>query len=186
MPFSFLTDEAAVLPLKGIAFQCLLLVVAIALESMVLRRQLRLGFQPAVYYATILNLLAVVLGWTVFLSVEPLLPISVRTQLISYVLFDTFYANSLTGSLGVSVVLIGLVIFFLTFWVKSVSLEWLTWLLGKPIVKSNAEKATNRFWQRRSQLDQDTQSPHVLAVLQANAASFSAVLALLLLRYWIA
>lgn len=185
MPFSLLTDEAAILPLKGIVFQCLLLVVAIALEAMVLRRQLRWGFQTSIYYATILNLLAVVLGWIVFLSIEPLLPLPVRTQVISYVLFDNFYANALSNSLGVTVVLIGLVIFFLTFWVKSIGLKWLSRLLDAPVVKPVVDRNVNRFRYRQSSVEQETRSPHMLAVLQANAASFSAVLGLLLLRYWI-
>ena len=69
MPFSPI-DNAAVLPLRAIVFQCLLLLVAIALEAKVLRRQLQLGYQPSIRYAASLNLLTVVLGWMAFFSVE--------------------------------------------------------------------------------------------------------------------
>ncbi|MDB9525312.1 hypothetical protein PN498_04880 [Oscillatoria sp. CS-180] len=175
-------DEAAVLPLKAIVFQCLLLLVAIALEAIVLRRQLRLGFQPSIRYAATINLLTVVLGWVLFLGIEPLLPETVRTQIISYVLFGDFYPNVLSDRMGFVVVLTGLVAFFLTLWTKVTALEWLTWLLDKPIVKPVVEKNTNRFRYRRSS-SAPTSSPHVLAVLEANAFSFSAVLVILLLRH---
>lgn len=182
MPFPLLFDGAAVFPLRAIVFQCLLLLVAIALEAIILRRQLRLGFQPSIQYAATLNLLAVVLGWVVFLGLEPALPESVRTQIISYVLFGDFYANALSSRLSLAVVSAGLVTFFLTFWVKATALEWLTWLLGNPIVKPVSNQNTNRFRYRRT-TEQDSTSPHMLAVLQANALSFTAVLLILLLRH---
>jgi hypothetical protein len=186
MPLSLTLDSAVVLPLRGIIFQCLLLLVAIALEAMVLRRRLRLGFQPSIRYATTINLLAVVLGWIVFLGLEPWLAIPVRTQLISYILFGHFYTNSLAtaNGLGVAIVVIGLIVFFLTFWTKATALEWLTWALDNSIVQRPSKQNANRFRYRRSPTDEATSSPHMLAVLQANALSFSAVLLLLLVRYW--
>lgn len=184
MPLSFVIDAASVLPLRGIIFQCLLLLVAIVLEAIVLRQGLRLGFQASMRYAATINLLTVVLGWVLFLGLEPLLPVTVRTQIMSYILFGDFYINPLTESnrLGVIIVLLGLGIFFLTFWAKAIALEWLTWALGNPIVKREAQPRTNRFQARRTV--EKTTSPHTLAVLQANALSFSVVLILLLLRYW--
>jgi hypothetical protein len=186
MPFSLPIDAVMVIPLRGIIFQCLLLLVAIVLEAIVLRRRLRLGFQPSIRYAATLNLVAVVLGWALFLGLEAILPENIRTQIISYILFGNFYDNSLTesNSLNVAVVVIGLIIFFLTFWTKNVALEWLTWSLGDPIVKPSAQDPGNRSRYRRSPAAEEANSPHTLAVLQANALSFSAVLLLLLLRYW--
>jgi len=181
MPLSFF-DEAAVLPLRAIVFQCLLLLVAIALEAIVLRRRLRLGYQPSIRYAASLNLLAVVLGWMVFLGFEPLLPAALRTQIISYVLFGNFYVNEWSGGLGVVIVMAGLVTFFITFRIKALGLEGLTWALGSPIAPALRDPNVNRYRYRRSP-DQAAKSPHLLAVLQANALSFSAILVLLLLRY---
>lgn len=183
MPFSFLLDGAAVLPLRAIVFQCLLLVVAIALEAIVLRERLLLEFQPSIRYATSLNLLATVLGWIAFLGIEPALPATVRTQIISYVLFGHFYTNSLAGR-DAAIVATGLVAFFLTFWIKAKALEWLTWLLAVPIVKPvEVDSNPNRIRYGRSRPSEQTASPHLLAVLQANALSFTAILLLLLLRH---
>lgn len=184
MEFSLPFDAATVLPLRGIIFQTLLLLVAIALEAIVLRRRLRLGFQPSIRYAATINLVTVVLGWIVFLGFEPVLPAPVRTQIISYILFGNFYANSLSSSLGVIVVVAGLITFFLTFWTKATALIWLTWILGDPLVKPISKQNVNRFRYRRPTTGEAETSPHMLAVLQANAVSFTAVLLLLLLRYW--
>lgn len=176
-------DKAAVLPLRAIVFQCVLLLVAIALEAIVLRQRLRLGYQPSIRYAASLNLLAVVLGWMVFLGFEPWLPTALRTQMISYILFGNFYANEVSSSLGMMIVLAGLVTFFITFWIKAIALEGLTWILGKPLVPSHRDPNVNRYRHRRSPAQQRSTSPHMLAVLQANALSFSAILVLLLVRY---
>lgn len=181
MPFSLLIDGAAVLPLRAIIFQSLLLLVAIALEAIVLRQRLKLGFKPSIHYATCVNLLAVVLGWILFLGIEPLLPEVWRTQIISYVLFGQFYVNTVTNILGVVIVVTGLIVFFLTFAVKVKALEWLTWLLGNPIVQPVEVENVNRFRYRKD-ITKAPRSPHSLAVLQANALSFSVILLLLLLR----
>ncbi len=183
MPSFLLPDALAVLPLRAVIFQCLLLLVAISLEAIVLRNQLRLGFQPSIRYAAVLNLLAVVLGWLLFFAFEPLLPSGVRVQLLSYILFGNFLGDMATNRIGIFIVIMGLVSFFLTFWVKAKGLEILTWILGSPIVPQVIEKDGNRFRYRRSPTLDVPTSRHILAVLQANALSFSAILLLLILRY---
>jgi hypothetical protein len=185
MPFLFFIEEAAVWPLKAIIFQSLLLLVAIALEAIVLRQRLRLGFQPSVRYAASLNLLATVLGWVLFLLLEPLLPTVLRTQVMSYILFGQFYDNDLTRAMGALVMGTGLGMFFLTFSVKAKGLELLTKLLGNPIVPPQDDLSISRSrarGRRRLALRAEA-SPHIMAVLQANALSFSVILLLLLLRY---
>ncbi|MDA0267091.1 MAG: hypothetical protein O3A14_09035 [Cyanobacteria bacterium] len=185
MPFELLVDEAAVLPLRAIAFQSLLLLVAIAIEAGVLRGRLKLGFQPSIRYAASLNLFTTVLGWFLFLGLEPVAPPLLRTQIISYILFGQFYNNGLSGSLGAVVIATGLVIFFVTFWVKAKGLEWLTLEIGTPIVDYTPPTLTRRRYgyTRRTPQDPPTTPAHTLAVLHANAWSFSAILLLLVLRY---
>ena len=105
MPITNLLSELGIMPLRAIVFQSLLLMVAIVLEAMVLRQQLRLGYRPSMQYAATLNLLATSLGWMAFLAIEAMLPLSLRSQIISYVLFNRFYANSWREMLPVAVVL---------------------------------------------------------------------------------
>lgn len=186
MLFDILPEAAAVLPLRAIAFQSMLLLVAIALEAIVLRQRLRLGFQPSVQYAASLNLFATSLGWIFFLLLEPLAPPPLQTQIISYVLFDRFYPNPLFDSRGVFIIVAGMGVFFLTFLVKVKALEWLTRLLGRPVVQPAPLPGTvslkDKFDQARRNRLQRATPLYAIAVLQANALSFSAILLLLLLR----
>ena len=189
MPITNLLSELGILPLRAIAFQTLLLLVAIVLEAMVLRQQLRLGYRTSMQYAATLNLLATSLGWVAFLAIEAVLPLSLRSQVISYVLFNRFYLNGWREVLPVVVVVTAIAAFFVTYWIKLQGLTWLQRLLGQqPIDIDPKPVAINRrqLYERARRgrgLDeaQRGDSPRALAVLQANAASFTAILVLILL-----
>ncbi len=191
MPITNLLSELGILPLRAIAFQTLLLMLAIVLEAMVLRQQLRLGYRTSMQYAATLNLLATSLGWVAFLALEAVLPLSLRSQVISYVLFNRFYLNGWREVLPVVVVVTAIAAFFVTYWIKLQGLTWLQQLLGQQPIDTNPQPVEinrrqryewARQGQRRGQADgQQGSSPRALAVLQANAASFTAILVLLLL-----
>lgn len=187
MPINDLLSELGILPLRAIAVQSMLLMVAIVLEAMVLRQQLRLGYRTSMQYAATLNLLATSLGWVAFLAIEAVLPLALRSQIISYVLFNRFYTNTWYEVLPVVVVVVAIAAFFVTYWIKLQGLLWLLQLLGqKPVddipeaIEDNRRQRYERA--RRAQLEgRQGNSPRALAMLQANAASFTAVLVLLLL-----
>lgn len=187
MPLNDFLSELGIMPLRAIAFQSLLLMVAIVLEAMVLRQQLRLGYRTSMQYAATLNLLATSLGWVAFLVTEAVLPLALRSQIISYVLFNRFYTNSWLDVLPVVVVMVAIAAFFITYWIKLQGLLWLLQLLGqKPIDTTPEAIELNRRQRyqraRRVQVEeQRNNSPRALAVLQANALSFTAILVLLLL-----
>ncbi|HIK43873.1 MAG TPA: hypothetical protein IGR64_03190 [Leptolyngbyaceae cyanobacterium M65_K2018_010] len=186
MPIANLLAELGLMPLRAIAFQAMLLLVAIALEAIVLRQRLRLGYQTSVQYAATLNLLATSLGWILFLTLEALLPLALRQQIISYVLFNRFYMNSWVDSLPVILVVTAILAFFMTFWIKLQGLSWLVPFLDRaPVVAAPPPPSSSRRYgpTRRRQPTAATQaSPYTLAVLQANALSFSAIVVLLLLQ----
>ncbi|MCG8368511.1 MAG: hypothetical protein MJA27_34900 [Pseudanabaenales cyanobacterium] len=180
-----------VLPLRAIAFQALFLLVAIALEAAVLRQRLRFGFQPSIRYAATINLLATSLGWIIFWVFEILAPEDLKIQVISYILFNHFslMENSLwLDNIGLWTILAGLIIFFLTFWVKLKGLELLMWMLE---VSSDQERSPEPKRKERFHLARQTRrgypqpSTQSTAVLQANALSFSVILLLLLLRAFV-
>lgn len=187
MPINDLLSELGILPLRAIAVQSMLLMVAMVLEAMVLRQQLQLGYRPSMQYAATLNLLATSLGWVAFLAVEAVLPLSLRSQIISYVLFNRFYTNTWHDVLPVVVVVVAIVAFFVTYWIKLQGLLWLLQLLGQKPVETTPEAIEENRSQRyerarRAQLEgQRGTSPRALAMLQANAVSFTAILVLLLL-----
>ncbi len=178
-----------VFPLKAVIFQIVFLLVAVALEAMVLRQKLRLGYRPSIRYAAAVNLLAVVVGWFAFLAIEPLFEPRLQAQVISYVLFDNLINNSLKPQMGWIILVAGLVAFFMTLIIKLKGLELImralgTWNLpAKPKDLSRKERysrsrtGTTRYKEAASQF--------AIAVLQANALSFSAILLLIVMRSYI-
>ncbi|MFZ4640064.1 MAG: filament integrity protein FraC [Nodosilinea sp.] len=180
-----LLADLGLMPLRAVVFQATLLMAAIALEAMVLRQHLRLGYQTSVHYAATLNLLATSLGWLAFLALEGFLPPGLQQQVISYVLFNHLYANEVSPNLPVMVVMTAIGVFFLTYWVKLQGLNSLTRLLGTSPAVAVRPKTRRRIYPRSPQ---DTPSPssekssHTLAVLHANALSFTAILLLLLIK----
>ncbi|MEO1403914.1 MAG: filament integrity protein FraC [Cyanobacteria bacterium J06635_1] len=178
----------AVFPLKAMVFQLLFLLVAISLEAGVLRQRLRLGYQASVQYAAVINLLATVIGWLLFLSIEPLVDSRLQVQIISYVLFNRFLNNTLMPQMGWIVLIAGLAAFFVTLLIKLKGLELMMRITDnwdrptQPKILSREEKyALARTGQG---LAQKAASQFVTAVLQANALSFSVIFLLLVLRHY--
>jgi hypothetical protein len=175
-----------IFPLRMIAFQVLFLLVAIALESGILRQKLRLGFKSSVQYATAVNLAAVVFGWFAFLVIEPLSPPAIKAQIISYVLFDRLLINGWSAEVGGSIFAIGLAAFFATFFIKAKGLEIMlrsegTWLVPKKSVQRSREQRYVSARAGRNEA-QEAISYFIDVVIQANAASFTAILLLIALR----
>ena len=175
-----------ILPLRAIAFQVMFLMVAVSIEAGILRQKLRLGFKTSVQLLTVVNLAAVVAGWIVFLIVEPLTPPEIKAQIISYVLFDRLLINGWTAQTGGILFAIGLVAFFATFFIKAKGLELLlrandAWRVPNKPERLSREQRYIHARQGRSDTQQAI-SNFIDAVIQANAASFTAIVALLLLR----
>lgn len=175
-----------ILPLRAIAFQCLFLLVAIALEAAVLRQRLRQPFRTSIEYAATINLFTASLGWFVLLGGEPLLPSRFKQQVMSYVLFDRFFGETWDTNVVVVLLMAAVLAFFGTFFVKLKGLQGLQWLLGIQRPQQKLPQTLTRQQKynraRRGGLAIAAPSRQALAVLQANALSFSAILILLLIR----
>jgi hypothetical protein len=182
-----LLADLGLLPLRAIAFQSMLLLVAIALEAMVLRQHLRLGYQTSVQYAATINLLSTSLGWIAFLSLEAVLPTALRQQIMSYVLFNRFFSNEWLEALPVMLVMAAIVVFFATYWVKLQSLSALVAILGQaPVLEAPAltDRSRRGGGSRRGapSAARTRTATYTVAVLQANALSFTAIVLLLFLQ----
>lgn len=172
-------------PLRAIVFQCLFLLVAVALEAAVLRQRLTLGYKVSVQYAASINLMTTSLGWVLFLALESLLPISLRAQIVSYVFFDRFFANDWVDSIGIWLIVAGFFAFFATFFVKVQLLELLLIILERQPQSTQPENLSRRERYQQARKIKRSESSHSTlfqAVLQANGVSFTAILLLLLLR----
>jgi hypothetical protein len=173
----------SVLPLRAIAFQCLFLLLAIAIEAAVLREVLKLPYRKSVEYAASINLLSTVVGWLIFFSFEPLFPADLKLQLINCIFFDQW-----SSRIAPWIILAGFATFFISFLVKLSGLDLLRLLLqDKKEEKetdqdSQAEK--NRRYQNtvRARKNAREGPNQANAILVANALSYTAILLVLFLR----
>ncbi len=165
-----------VLPLRAILYQLLFIVLAIAVESIVLQRYLGIGRKSSIQYASTANLLATVVGWFVFFVVEPWLPQPWQQQLINYIFFD--YTNNPPLLVGLA-----FLTFLGTFIVKLQSLNWLDLILEGRQPTTIGVRDRTKFQGRAAQRQPFSNVPNrALAVLWANAASFSAITLIILIR----
>lgn len=178
-----------VLPLRAVVLQSLFLLIAIATEAAILHWELKLSYKRSIEYATSLNLLSVVMGWLVFFLVLPILDEGLEQALVGYVLFDRLPDRLLL--IGVS----GFITFMLSFFVKLQGLNLLERLLerveatpttNEPPPQAQARRtftsaATSYKGSDRSQFLQQPDKRD--AVLLANAASYTAISVVLLLRF---
>ena len=167
-----------VLPLRAIAFQLLFLFMAIAIEAAILNERLNLGRKLSMQYAATVNLLSTVLGWMLFFVVEPWLPSAARQLLVEYVFFGVRSAPP-------TLFLIGFTAFVLTFALKLQGIQFLELILEKTTLPLAQESNAPRKFQGRKkklELSRSNQSNRPMAVLWANAFSFVAITAILIIR----
>lgn len=171
---------SGVLPLPTMAFQVLLLVVAIAIEGLILQTRLSISRQLSMQYAATSNLLTVVVGWMTFFAIEPFLPQSVRLLLMSYVFFGF-------QTVSAGLILMGFFIFLAAFALKLQGLNWLDLMLERvPSTTSEEQQPKPKFRGRQRRYEAFHPLPNrPLAVLWANSCSFTAISLILMLRFLI-
>ncbi|HEY9621393.1 MAG TPA: filament integrity protein FraC [Crinalium sp.] len=170
-----------VLPLKMIAFQSLLMLVAIAVEAYVLRRELKLLPKQSIDYATTINFLSVAVGWVLFFNFQGIIPDDLRVKLINCIFFDRWQQDILWA-----IILAAVVTFFVSFFVKFLGLSQLRLFLGdkKSEAKEDQNPKTLKFGaSRRAARNNLGGSGEGNAVLKANALSYSAISLILLIRF---
>ncbi|MEQ9622448.1 filament integrity protein FraC [Coleofasciculus chthonoplastes] len=175
-----------VLPLQLILFQVLFLLVTIALESRVFHRRLNLTRKNSVQYATSLNLWSVVIGWLTFLILGTSLPQVLQIQIVSFIFFDHPIGSQLDKA-DPRIIFIGIVIFFFSFLIKIIGFELIKiWIHEQPEQFDTSSDVSNKrprlFNQPKRKITRNKPNP-ALAVLLANAYSYSAILLLLVLRF---
>ena len=178
--------DFGVLPLRAIAFQGLFLLLAIALEAVILHQRLSLDIKTSVRYSTSMNLFSTFLGWIMFFIIQPLLPEDLRIQLISFFFFERFFPNLLANSIAPSVILLALLIFLGVVFVELQGLNQLERLLGKH-PQDDDSIIKNRVPQRFQRLQGSSflfkKNDRTYTILLANSISFSFVLFVLFVRW---
>jgi len=162
------------------------LLMAIALESQVLSRQLHLDYKTSVRYAASLNLFSTSIGWLLFFGLEALLSPDLKRQLVGLIFFEQYFPNPWAPTVAPIVVLSSFVIFMGTFLLELQGLEWLERLLDKAPTRTKelAKEESIKFRGRRGQAQAPLGGNRAYALLLANAWSFSGILFLLLIRWF--
>jgi hypothetical protein len=177
-----------ILPARAIAFQILFLLVAIALEAIVLYRRLPYDYKSSVRYATTMNLLSTFVGWIVFFNVQPVLPEELKIQLISLFFFERVFGNAWIGGVTPMLVMTALFTFLGVIVAEYQALMLLETLLETRKAEENVEsilRPRDRFKFRR--LEEGgilfKKNDRAYTILVANSLSFTAILLILLLRW---
>lgn len=176
------------IPFRLMVTQSLLLVVAIALESLILRRFLQYPPRKSVEYSTSINLFSLVVGWFFFLNLVSNfpLPAPILKDLMNLILFDQWSSSTLAGT-----VVAALVTFFVTFFVEVIGFTSLQKLREEDeALERQIDRTRKRpkYGQSRARGlfsvgDQASADP-LYTLLLANAASYTAIVMILLLIHF--
>lgn len=175
--------DALVLPLRAIAFQLLFLLMAIAIEGTIMQRQLSLIPRLAMQYATTLNLITIVVGWSVFFAVEVLLPVPLRSELIEFIFF-----NRWTQETALWGILAGFLTFFVSFLLKTFSFNQLQLVMmsskeREALQREGSANRRPRLGHKKNKTATTSFSERANVILIANALSYSAILFVLFARF---
>jgi hypothetical protein len=180
MVFDFIPN---VVPLRAIAFQIVFLLMAIAIEATVLHKQLDISPKQSVQFAASTNLLTTVLGWlSIFflLGTAIVLPTPLLTEL-KMALMNFIFFDQWSNGTAELLIMICFITFFVSLGVKWLGLVGLDWLMKKDLPKA-PEVLTETSVFISPQRKPRQFRPRLNTTLLANAWSYSAILAALLLR----
>ncbi|MBW4557837.1 MAG: filament integrity protein fraC [Trichormus sp. ATA11-4-KO1] len=167
-----------ILPLGAILFEFLFLLIAIPIEAYVFNNRLKFDKKTSMFYAISINLFSSTFGWLIFFFLEPILPVDLKSELISYIFFNTFRQQSTQAIL----ILAAFIIFFMTFLMKFFILKFLVFSLNEDLIKPvDSTPESNRLKWRRSSVIRLQNTNLVTTVLIANSLSYSAISIILLL-----
>ncbi|MEH2327504.1 MAG: filament integrity protein FraC [Nostoc sp.] len=168
-----------IFPIGGILFDFLFVLIAIPIEAYVLQNRLKFDKKTSIFYAISMNLFSSVIGWLIFFIAEPMLPIQMKSELISYMFFNNFKSAN-TQSV---IILTACIIFFATFIMKFFILRVLLLSLSEPVAKKEDEPQTSKRQRWRTFSTAKLQNSNlVITTLIANSLSYSAITIILFFR----
>ncbi|BAZ38112.1 filament integrity protein [Calothrix sp. NIES-4101] len=174
-------DLAPVFPLGAVLFNFLFFTLTIPVEAYVMTIRLKFDKRTSIFYSIGINLFSGTLGWVIFFLIEPILPIGLKSELISFVFFDQF-----NPSLRGLVVITAFIIFFATFLIKFFLLKLVLLSLrdlSKAPQPQVEESSTNRRTSRRGTNRFKLQNTNLLTtMLIANSLSYTLISLIMILR----
>lgn len=177
----------AVLPIPTILFHTVFLLVTIAIEGSVFHRKFKLTRKTSIEYAISLNLYITVIGWLSFFYMQRVIPQPLKLQLLSYIFFDNTLRPT-PQSFDITIILLGLGIFFATFFFKLKMLDLLQAFLqsSEEDVEISAFQSSQqrrpRLSDRLNEAIKEVTPSEATVILLSTAVSYSAISILLLIR----
>ncbi|MBW4650451.1 MAG: hypothetical protein KME06_17450 [Kastovskya adunca ATA6-11-RM4] len=174
-------------PIPMILFHTLFLLVTIAIEGSVFHRKFKLTRKTSIEYAISLNLYITVIGWLSFFYMQGVIPQSLKVQLFSYIFFDNTLRPT-PQNFDITIILMGLGIFFATFFFKLKMLDLLqAFLLSSEenveiSTTQSSQKHRPRLSDRLNDALKEAAPSEATVILLSTAVSYSAISILLLIR----
>lgn len=167
-----------ILPIGVILLEFLFLLTTIPIEAYVLNKRLKFDKKTSTFYAIAINLFSSTIGWMIFFFIEPVLPVNLKSDLISYIFFHTFRSGNAQSML----IFAGFFIFFITFFMKFFLLRFFMISLQETLPKFYSQTAeNNRLKWRRNSIARLQGTNLVTTILIANSLSYSAISIIILL-----
>ncbi len=161
-----------ILPVGVILLEFLFLLTAIPIEAYVFHKRLKFDKKTSIFYATSINLFSSTIGWIIFFVLEPILPINLKSELISYIFFHTFRSANTQAFL----ILTAFIIFFITFFMKFFLLRFFVMSLKEDFLKiPENTPENNRLKSRRTSVARLQSTNLVTTILIANSLSYSVI-----------
>lgn len=166
-----------VLPLRAIVLQALFLTVAVAIEAVVFERQFGISRSGSVIYSFAVNLVSTVVGWSLFLAVEPFLPENWRMAAMSFVFF-----NQVFGNLDVSVVtpVLAFCTFLGTLFLELQAMNFFIRIWSPDTPQLQHDTSRVKFDRTSRYRSSETSRYRSSALLRANGYSYGVILLMLL------
>ncbi|MFM7406563.1 MAG: filament integrity protein FraC [Cuspidothrix sp.] len=165
-----------ILPVGSIFFEILFLLTAIPIEAFVFKRWLKFDKKTSIFYAISVNVFSSVIGWIVFFMVEPMLPITIKSELINYIFFN----KTKDPNIGTTIILLSFTIFISTFLVKFLLMKLLLIFMDEAGKKADITSSQERSLYMSLAKLQTTNL--ITSILVANALSYTAITAIMLIR----
>lgn len=177
--------NSSVFPFPTYLFQFLFLLIAISVEAFIIHRRLKLSRKTSIEYAISLNLVSTVIGWLAFFYGQTLIGEPLKTQIISYVFFNTFVVGANATAIPTEILLAAFITFMATFWIEFKGLDLLEVLLEVPqpteVIQSRGLRYRNMRATGVNQIFSRANTRKAGAILLANGCSYSLILLILLI-----
>jgi hypothetical protein len=144
----------------------------------VLNKWLKFDKKTSIFYAITINVFSSVIGWIIFFVIEPILPVTIKSELINYVFFNKLKDTSISSL----IVLLSFTIFLTTFIVKFLIMKMLIIFMDEGGTKTETGIISSQQRAIYMNIAKLQNTNLVITTLIANSLSYSAITIILLIR----